>query len=185
MAIAQDFLSIDAPADDSPLFSDDLDAMNDINLTDQLFLSSADLDPQQELSSCLSENSNLVSRRSKGRAQARDMKSSCSTSDQPILFKDSGDPTDSGNLNPLERAGDKFNHFLVPSPEESADLVPALVINRAKCLPEFPYNLCCRFRDAMVMGLLMEEEVANYFVCMTRSFFYLRVIYCRFSLSAN
>ena len=87
-------------------------------------------------------------------------------------FKDSGDPSDSGTLNPLERAGRKFEQLLATSLEDSVDPASALLINRVKCLPEFPYNLCCRFRDAMVMGLLMEEEIAKYFVCMTRLLFY-------------
>lgn len=166
IAFAEDFLSIDASTDDSPLFSDNLDATSNLDLTDSLFLSSANSDSEQELSSCLSENSDLLSRRNTERVRARDGKSSCSTSDQPLLFKGS-DPSDPGSLNPLEQARHKLEQLLEPSPEDTANPAIGPPINEDKCQPGFPYNLCCRFRDAMIMGLLMEEERANYFVCVT------------------
>ena len=172
IAFAQDFFESDAfTDDDSPLFSDNLDATSNLDLIDPFLLSSAKSDPEQELSSCLSENSDLLSRRSMERMRARGGKLSCSTSDQPFLFKGS-DTSDPGNLDPLEQARRGFERLLETSPQDSVAPAVKMLINEDKCRPGFPYNLCCRFRDSITMGLLGEFELTNYLVCIASLLLY-------------
>lgn len=165
IAYTQDLFSTDTSADDdSSLFTNNLDATNNLDPMDPFLLSSASPDSEQELSSCLSENSDFLSRRSIERVRARDGKPSCPASGQPFLFKGS-DLSEPGTFDPLEDIRRKFEGLLDLSPENDRDSAFAGFINEKKCLPGFPYNLCCRFRDSNFMGLLTEEELANYLVC--------------------
>lgn len=172
ITVAQDFFSPDPAWDDFSLSWDNLDGTDNLEDSDPSFLASASSDSEQELSSCVGEESDLLSwSKVRVRVRARDGKSSCSTLDRPTPFKDD---LPNRTKDPVENLKDIFG--LLPNEEddeeeEMPNFAP-LLIDDTKCLPMFPHNLCCQMRESFTTEIYAGAEVSYYHRCLKRLSFY-------------
>lgn len=160
IAIADDLFSPDPPLDAPSLLWNDLDEFDttgDLAVSDSsLPVASSDF-PEQEISSCLGESSDLLSW---SRLRARDGKQ-CSASDQPVPFK--------GSLPGwAEDLGQKFKEmFGFSSEEEEEEVDPNIVstlMDGVRCEPTHPFHLCCLERGSHTAEIFMGIEAGLFYL---------------------